>query len=127
MNPFGHMDVRVTDLEEAMPFYSAVLPSLGFTREYHGAEWKVFAAEDPLPRTAYFAFTEDPNHRPNANRIAFWAENREQVDKIATVLKDTGAKITSGPKLCPAYSSTYYAIYFEDPFGNRFEVVHRTD
>ena len=127
MNHFGHMDIRVTDMETAMPFYSAVLPSLGLTREYHGAKWKVFASEDPLPRTAYFAITEDPNHRPNANRIAFWAENREQVDQIAEVLREVNAKITSGPQLFPEYSNTYYAVYFEDPCGNRLEVVHRTD
>lgn len=127
MNPFGHMDVRVTELEEAMRFYSAVLPSLGFTREYHGTEWKVFATEDELPGAAYFALTEDPDHRPNANRIAFWAESREQVDQIAGVLRELNAKITSGPQLFPEYSSTYYAIYFEDPCGNRLEVVHRTD
>lgn len=127
MNPFGHIDLRVTDMDAAMKFYSSILPAMGFTRAYHGAEWKVFAAEDTLPRTAYFAFTEDPDHRPNANRIAFRAENREQVDRIAEVLKAAGAKITSGPQLFPEYSSTYYAVYFEDPCGNRFEVVHRTE
>ncbi len=127
MNPFGHIDLRVTDMDAAMKFFSTILPAMGFTRAYHGVEWKVFAAEDALPRTAYFALTEDPDHQPNANRIAFWAENREQVDQIAAVLKEAGARITSGPQLFPEYSSTYYAIYFEDPCGNRFEVVHRTD
>jgi len=127
MNPFGHIDLRVNDIEAAMTFYSAVLPTMGFTREYHGSEWKVFAAEGELPGAAYFAVTEDPNHQPNANRIAFWAENREKVDQIAATLAEAGARITGGPQVFPEYSPSYYAVYFEDPSGNRFEVVHRTD
>ena len=31
MNPFGHMDLRVADLDVAEPFYDALLPALGFT------------------------------------------------------------------------------------------------
>ena len=53
MNPFGHMDLRVSDLEAAFGFYDALLPALGFTKTYHGEEWKVWATTDPLPSTAY--------------------------------------------------------------------------
>src|SRR6266511_5010207 len=31
MNPFGHVDLRVSKLETALPFYEALLPALGFT------------------------------------------------------------------------------------------------
>lgn len=127
MNPFSHIDLRVTEIETAMQFYQALLPALGFRREYHGEQWKVFASEDPLPRTPYFAFTEDPNHQPNANRIAFWVESRDTVDRIAGILKTAGATITGGPQLYQEYSTSYYAVYFHDPSGNRLEVVHRTD
>jgi len=127
MNPFGHIDLRVTSIATALPFYSVLLPTLGFDRTFHGEEWKVFAAEGELPIVAYFAITEDAAHQPNKNRIAFWASSREDVDRIATVMREAGAKITSGPKLFPEYSGSYYALYFEDPCGNRLEVVHRTD
>lgn len=126
MNPFGHIDLRVTSMKTALPFYSALLPALGFTRTFHGPEWKVFAADGDLPSAAYFAITEDPTHQPNKNRIAFWVPSREDVDRIAAVIRDTQAKITSGPKLFPEYSGSYYALYFEDPCGNRLEVVYRT-
>lgn len=126
MNPFGHIDLRVTSMEAAMPFYSALLPALGFTRTFHSPEWKVFATPGELPSAAYFALKEDPSHMPNGNRIAFWAGNREEVDGIAAIIRPLGAKITSGPKLFPEYQGTYYALYFEDPSGNRLEVVYRT-
>lgn len=127
MNRFSHVDLRVTDIDAALQFYALLMPVLGFTREFHGEEWKVFTSEDALPRTAYFAFTEDPGHRPNANRIAFWAESREAVDRAAAVLREAGATITGGPRNYQEYSASYYAVYFMDPSRNCLEIVHRTD
>ena len=70
MNPFGHIDLRVRDLEAATMFYDALLPALGFSERYHGGEWNVWATTGPSPDAAYFAVTEDPAHKANANRIA---------------------------------------------------------
>lgn len=123
-NPFGHIDLKVNDLKQAIDFYSKLLPELGFTKTYHTEKWKVFASEGELPSGAYFAFTEDPDHQPNGNIIGFWASSPSEVDRIASVVKIIGGKITDGPKHFPI-SDTYYAFYFEDPFGNRYEVVHR--
>ncbi len=126
MNPYSHIDLRVTNLEKILPFYEKLLPQLGFTQTYHSQNWKVFAAEGNLPSVAYFAITEDASHKPNRNVIGFWANNREEVDKLAQVVKMHGGKITSSPKLFPI-SPTYYAFYFEDPCGNQYEIVHRTN
>ena len=30
-----------------------------------------------------------------------------------------------GPLFNPEYNETYYAVFFDDPSGNRLEVVHR--
>jgi predicted enzyme related to lactoylglutathione lyase len=126
MNPFGHIDLRVKSLEKALPFYSVVLPALGFKRTFHTERWKVFVGDGDLPSVPYFAITEDPEHRPNKNRIAFWLPSREEVDRLTSIIREAGGNITSGPRLFPEISSTYYALYFEDPSGNRLELVHRT-
>lgn len=126
MNRFGHIDLRVSDMEKALPFYAALLPALGFVREYHGGAWKVWAAEGALPSAAYFAVTEEHGHVPNANRIAFWAESREEVDNVALIAREAGAQVESGPRECPEYDPSYYAFFFCDPCGNRLEVVYRT-
>lgn len=123
-NPFGHIDLRVRDAAKAASFYSKLLPELGFTRTFHGGGWHVFAAEGELPQAAYFAFTEDPGHVPNANRIAFWVPSREEVDRIARVVREAGGLEIEGPEPQP-YSSTYYAVFFSDPSGNRLEVYPR--
>ncbi|KPV56232.1 hypothetical protein QJ48_28860 [Paenibacillus sp. A3] len=124
MNKFSHVDLRVTHMESVLPFYEKLLPALGFTRTYHSADWRVFAAERELPSVAYFAITEDPEHRPNRNLIGFWAKDRDEVDAIAQLVQESGGTVTAGPKLFPI-SPTYYAVYFEDPCGNAYEIVHR--
>jgi catechol 2,3-dioxygenase-like lactoylglutathione lyase family enzyme len=122
-NPFGHIDLRVPAIAEALPFYEALLPALGFTRRYDGGDWRVFATELPPPAAAYFGITESAEFAPNENRIAFWAADRAEVDRLAEVVAGTGATL-SGPKDMP-YGPGYYAVYFTDPGGNRFEVYHR--
>ncbi|CCQ95027.1 conserved hypothetical protein [[Clostridium] ultunense Esp] len=124
MNKFSHIDLRVNDLERVLPFYEKLLPALGFTRTFHSEKWRVFAAEGDLPSVAYFAITEDRDHKPNANLIGFWAKDRDEVDRIAKLVEQSGGTITSGPQLFPI-SPTYYAVYFEDPCGNAYELVHR--
>lgn len=123
-NPFSHIDLRVTDLPEALPFYEALLPALGFTHAFHSSDWRVWAADGTLPSAAYFAITEDPNHIPNANLIGLWAESRAQVDAIAALVATHGGTLTDGPRLFPI-SPTYYSVYFQDPCGNKYEFLHR--
>jgi len=126
VNPFGHIDLRVRDIAAAQPFYAALLPALGFIEEYHGPRWKVWAAAGPTPETPYFALTEEADHVPGANRIAFWVARPADVDRVGEIVRSAGGRIESGPRPCPEYSDTYYALFFEDPSGNRLEVYYRT-
>ncbi|HEV8336295.1 MAG TPA: VOC family protein [Candidatus Polarisedimenticolia bacterium] len=126
-NPFNHIDLRVSNLDEAARFYGALLPHLGFTRTRHDDQWKVFSAEGEFPSAPYFAFTEEPEHRPNATRIAFWVGSAQEVDRLAEIAQAAGARSVSGPRVCPEYSSTYYAVFFEDPSGNKLEICFRTN
>jgi predicted lactoylglutathione lyase len=51
------------------------------------------------------------------HRIAFWAETREQVDRVAQVVREAGGRNLEGPQIWPEYSPGYYALFFEDPDG----------
>ena len=126
-NPFQHIDLRVNDHDRAWDFYSKILPAIGFVHGKRGKSFSGYDADGKLPNRAWFGFTEDPDHRPNATRIAFWAESRVRVDELAEVVRSAGALIVSGPKAMPEYSATYYAVFFEDPSGNCLEVCHLTD
>ncbi|MBV9129472.1 MAG: VOC family protein, partial [Verrucomicrobia bacterium] len=71
----------------------------------------------------FFGLTESPGHVANENRIAFWAEGPAEVDRLALVATRAGARNVEGPGW---EDETYYAVFFEDPCGNRLEICHRT-
>jgi catechol 2,3-dioxygenase-like lactoylglutathione lyase family enzyme len=120
---YDHIDLRVRSLAEAQPFYQAVLPALGFTRDDSNERWlELEAAGEGI--TDYFAITESPSHQPDESRIAFWADSIAEVDRLASVVVFAGARCVEGP----AYETPcHYAVFFEDPCGNRFEICHRTE
>jgi predicted enzyme related to lactoylglutathione lyase len=118
---FDHIDLRVPRLADGANFYETLLPVLGFTRRVDVEGWLQFeAANDAL--TEFFGITESPGHVPNENRIAFRAESPADVDKVAEVAARVGARNIEGPM---NYAPGYYAVFFEDPCGNRLEVCHR--
>ena len=121
---FDHIDLRVKNREAAQRFYAQVLPAIGFRVDKSGEQWGLFEAEGETA-VAFFGFTEESDHLPNGNRIAFWAESREAVDDVAETVRKAGARNIEGPEICPDYSPGYYAVFFEDPDGNKLEVCHR--
>jgi predicted enzyme related to lactoylglutathione lyase len=118
---FDHIDLRVPRLGEAKSFYETLLPAVGFTRRVAVEGWLQFEAEGEGV-TEFFGITESPRFIPNENRIAFWAESAAAVDALARMITKAGACNIEGPMV---YEEAYYAVFFEDPFGNRFEVCHR--
>ena len=121
---FDHIDLRVRNRKAAQEFYAQILPAIGFAVDKSGERWGVFEA-DGGKGVDFFGFTEEADHRPNGNRIAFWAESRAAVDKVAEVIRKAGGKNIEGPELCLEYSPGYYAVFFEDPDGNKLEVCCR--
>jgi catechol 2,3-dioxygenase-like lactoylglutathione lyase family enzyme len=121
---FDHIDLRVKNRAAAQKFYARVLPAIGFRVDKSGGEWGLFEAEGGKA-VDFFGFTEEANHRPNGSRIAFWAESREAVNEIAEVVRKAGGRNIEGPELCVGYSPGYYAVFFEDPDGNKLEVCFR--
>lgn len=118
---FDHIDLRVRDLRQVTPFYEALLPTLGFTRKIEVEGWLQFeAANESI--TEFFGITESPGHVANENRIAFWAESEDDVNRLAEVVRRAGALNVEGPM---PYEPGYYAVFFEDPCGNRLEICHR--
>ncbi|MGC4098350.1 MAG: VOC family protein [Nitrospira sp.] len=120
---YDHMDVRVRRLADVREFYEALLPALGFTRRMDIPGWLQFEAVDSGETTEFFGVTESPLHVPNESRIAFWAESASEVDRLAEIAVRAGARHVDGPA---NYTGPgYYAVFFEDPGGNRLEICHR--
>ena len=91
---FDHIDLRVTDIETAKNFYGKFLPQLGFVHEKPGRYHTFYSTGGGKP-SEFFGFTRDKKHKPNNTRIAFWADTREEVDRIAKLVRDAGGKVFS--------------------------------
>jgi predicted lactoylglutathione lyase len=105
------------------PFYSRILPELGFRNEWRGDGAFSFQAEGKFPQLSWFGVIEDQHHVPNATRLAFAVESSQEVDRLADIVRAAGAINIEGPEDMP-YARVYYAVYFEDPSGNRLEIYY---
>jgi catechol 2,3-dioxygenase-like lactoylglutathione lyase family enzyme len=122
---FDHIDLRVKDMEVARKFYRKFLPQLGFVHEKPGRHYHTFYSAGGDKPSEFFCFSPDRNHRPNRTRIAFWADTREEVNRIAKLVREAGGRNLDGPEVCKGYSPGYYAFFFEDSDGNKLEICCR--
>jgi catechol 2,3-dioxygenase-like lactoylglutathione lyase family enzyme len=124
MRRFDHIDLRVGDLASVREFYGVLLPRLGFTEDMNIPDWLQYSTQGEGP-TEFFGVTQSPGHRPNENRIAFWASSVAEVDEIAHVLREIGARNIEGPS--HEGSEAYYGVFFEDPpvTGSRSAIARR--
>ena len=119
---FDHVDLRVRNLAEVRPFYEMFLPALGFTRDAKIEGWLQYEAEGADGAQEFFGITESPRHVANECRIAFRAESLHEVDRWAAIVVQAGAQNVEGPLY---EEPDYYAVFFEDPSGNRLEICYR--
>ena len=131
-----HIQITVKDMDVAVLFYDRFLPLLGFDIHKKVSavieEHDFYVVEYTHPRLAFAitsprkAFTDDTIHRrkPGAlHHLAFKAESRAEVDQLHIELKKIGAVIVSEPKLYPEYGPDYYALFFKDLEGIKYEIV----
>jgi catechol 2,3-dioxygenase-like lactoylglutathione lyase family enzyme len=125
MRLFDHLDMRVRDMREAEGFYDLVLPALGFPTKGRTPHCVYYEALTAHPKPEFVALIEEPAYIASSTRIAFWCDTREALDSVSAILVTARARNLEGPMFCPEYSPTYYAVFFEDPSGNRLEVACR--
>ena len=123
MRLFSHVDLRVRDRARAKAFYDALFEPLGMTSEV-GRTFTAYTIDPDAPegQWEWFGFTEDPDAAAGAGRIALYADSRDMVDAVAVTARAAGAGAVEGPAVVPEYTPSYYAVFFEDPDGNKLEV-----
>lgn len=132
-----HIQITVKDLSEAESFYDKLMPILGFdihkkskgsvpAHEFDVVEYVhpnlIFAINSPRD-----AFKDDIIHRrkPGAlHHLAFKAQSRAEVDRLYPQIKSIGANIINPPQLYPQHGENYYALFFKDLGGIKYEIVH---
>ena len=120
---FHHLDVHVRDLAAVKPLFDALMPVLGRPRIVSDETGVTYYPPDG--NSEFFGLLVDQAHTAGSMQVAFAARDRAQVDELAHLARDNGAKEIDGPELLTEYGPTYYAFFFQDADGNRYEVVHR--
>ena len=139
MLSIDHIQVTVKDMSIAEPFYDKLMPILGFDLEkkvsaviekhdlyvveYLSSQYDFGICS---PRTA---FTDNTIHRrkPGAlHHLAFRAKSRTEVDELYLKIKDIGAEIVHAPRIFPEHGENYYALFFKDPEGIKYEIVYNS-
>ena len=119
-----HIDQRVGDLATGRSLFDPLMAAMGLNDVAADDDSVCYYGADRL--AAFFALTLDRSHRPNGHRVAFGAASPHDVDRLAKVVRAAGARAIEGPELCPEYSGHYYAVFFEDGEGNRYEICSRS-
>jgi catechol 2,3-dioxygenase-like lactoylglutathione lyase family enzyme len=132
-----HIEITVKDMTVAVPFYDKLLPLLGFDLQSRADvaiqehDKRVVQYEHPRlgfaitsPRKAFVGETMNRRKPGALHHLAFKASSRAEVDRLHSNLKAIGAIIVSPPREYPEYTPPgYYALYFKDPEGIKYEIV----
>jgi catechol 2,3-dioxygenase-like lactoylglutathione lyase family enzyme len=136
-----HIQITVQDMAVAVPFYDKLLPLLGFSlqskasavidvHEFHVVEYihPRLAFAITSPRSAFQNQTVH-RRRPGAlHHLAFRAPSRAEVDRLFDELQRIGAVIVTPPREYPEYTPPgYYAVFFKDLEGNKYEIVTHSE
>ena len=122
---FDHLDFRVRDGAAAKPFYDGMLRLFGMRGKTQEDGTVVYLRISGGKIEEAFALLEDRAHQANGTRVAFFAASVDDVNRMATRLRELGAQRAEGPEWCPEIGPSYYAFFFEDAEGNKFEIVCR--
>ena len=131
----SHIALAVSDLERSTEFYDRVFGVIGFKRvevpeaTQQAMKTRLKAWVGPgysisiRPSKGEFAHRLHDRNAAGFNHMAFTAADRSEVDKMYELLKQMGATVLDAPAEYP-YSPGYFAVYFTDPDGLKFEFVY---
>jgi catechol 2,3-dioxygenase-like lactoylglutathione lyase family enzyme len=131
----SHIALTVSDLERSTAFYNKVFEFIGFKRVevpesiQHAMKTHLKAWVGPAysisirPSKGEFAQRLHDRNAPGFNHMALIAEDRSDVEKMYELLKQMGATVLDALAEYP-YSPGYFAVYFADPDGLKFEFAY---
>ncbi|BDF34911.1 glyoxalase [Lachnospiraceae bacterium] len=131
-----HIQITVKDIAQAEQFYDRLMPILGFdlskkvsaTILEHDLYVVEYLHENMdfgicSPRTVFMNNTVH-RRKPGAfHHLAFRANSRKEVDELYQKIKAIGANIVYPPQIFLEHGPNYYATFFKDLDGIKFEIV----
>lgn len=130
LGAINHLGLTVSDLRGSENvLYQPVLEFLGFSKVEDGEAMTLWYSE--TAKRAINLWQADPtlaghrHHRfaPGFQHCAFSADSRQRVDALHALLNEIGATVLDAPAEYD-YLPGYYAVFFADPDGLKFELIH---
>ena len=125
-----HIYLTVSDLGASEDFYDRVMSALDFKKgtapiggDPHFHYFNRYLQISIRPARTQRKF--DP-YAPGLHHICLQVSSRLEVDQAAESLGKIGVT-ASTPHTYPEYAKDYYATFFQDPDGIRFEIVARRE
>lgn len=129
----NHVDLCVLDYEESLQFYDRMFGRLGYVSFTTGGTPYTATYYLALPHSyigihpageRYGERLSHKAHAPGIHHIALWARNRREVNRFHDdFLVAEGIEVTEPPAEYAVYSPGYYAVFFLDPTGIRWELA----
>lgn len=126
MSVVHHIAISADDLDVAASIYRPMFEALGGRAGHDSERLKMWHFED----LELLVYKSESPEGPHAFGTAGWQHvalavgSRTVVDECARAVQDAGANIVHAPREYPEYWTGYYAVFFEDRDGIRWEVVY---
>jgi catechol 2,3-dioxygenase-like lactoylglutathione lyase family enzyme len=129
-----HVEVSVLDYDNSIRFYDRMFGWLGYKSFWTldvGYRSTYYMARFPIPHS-YIGIQparcggklDHETHATGIHHIALWARSRREVDRFyQEFLLREGVTVTDTPSEYPIYAPGYYAVFFLDPTGIRWELA----
>lgn len=135
-----HIQITVQNFEKAVCFYDKLMPLLGFHLEQKSKgrvdahDFDVVEYVNPLitiginsPRPSLQSEAVH-RRRPGAlHHLAFKASSVEEIDILHPQIESIGAHIVAPPQYYPQHGKNYYALFFKDLDGIKYEIMFESE
>lgn len=115
-----HVDVHVRRLEPVRTLFDALGETIGYRCRARDEDFVGYETSTGGRPRIGFLLDEQAG---GTMRLAFSVETRDLVDRASEIVRANGALTIEGPGLHPEYGDDYYAVFFEDADGNKYEIV----
>lgn len=119
----NHVSIGVTDADVSLPFYDAVLATIGATRIVSEGTTVAYGKQFPEFWVHPETFDGEPAQTANGVHFSFFANSREQVQAFYDAAIEAGATDDGAPGPRPHYGEPYYGCFVRDPDGHKLEAT----
>jgi catechol 2,3-dioxygenase-like lactoylglutathione lyase family enzyme len=116
----GYVTIGALDVEAALPFYDAVLSTIGYERGFFEGGW---AGYGPAGESQNIFVCPPADGQParagNGIMVALKASSKDAVAAAHAAALAAGGQDEGAPGPRPADSTSFYGAYFRDPTGNK--------